>query len=176
MLTPAHGPAARSLCGACRVELLFTTLFEGNNQFVYFGTYAILIAVVLLGAAQVIFLNKGFAICPATVMVPIFFCFFSVFSMVLTICYFEQWTCFTPLQGGMVALGTIIILIGVALLSRPASVTAGLPPSRYARATTGHMPPHAGFSRALSKVEPPWQSAAHRCCWSTTTTTVWTAV
>lgn len=80
------------LLGKVGVELMLTS-FEGDNQFIYAGTYAILGALAFIGAGQVrsipclflcfsfgrttkkmIWLNQSFALASSTIVVPVFFC------------------------------------------------------------------------------------------------------
>lgn len=63
------------------VQLLSTSL-DGDNQFVYIGTYIIIGLLVALAILQVIYLNKGLAIAPSTLVVPMFFCVWTLFAMV----------------------------------------------------------------------------------------------
>ena len=44
---------SRAAFGPPSVELLYTSLFLGRNQFVYVGSWIIIITILILGAAQV---------------------------------------------------------------------------------------------------------------------------
>ena len=95
------------------------TLFENNNQFIYFGTYVILTAVLAIGTLQIVFLNSAFALLSSTTVAPVFYCFFSVLAMVESMTYFDQWSCFDALAASMIVLGVVIILAGVYVISLP---------------------------------------------------------
>jgi len=65
-----------------------------------------------------VFLNSALALGEQSIVVPVFFCVFTVLSMVETMVYFDQWICFDAVSSVLIVLGILVIFGGVWLLSR----------------------------------------------------------
>lgn len=99
------------------VELLLRTLSDGDNQFVYWQSWIIVLGLVALALSQLYYLHRGLKLISTSVLYPLVFCIYNIIAILDGLIYFNQTDLISPLQGGLIALGTVILLSGVLALS-----------------------------------------------------------
>lgn len=100
------------------VELLIRTLAPPRqNQFDKWQSWLILVALLFFALSQLYYLHCGLRLCSTSVLYPFVFCIYNVVAILDGLIYFNQSSLLTPLDGGLVALGTCILLAGVISLS-----------------------------------------------------------
>lgn len=110
--------AAHSLLIAkSAVELLVCTFFDGNNQFNRWQSWMVLLSVGTLALVQLYYMNCGLKICSTVVLYPFCFCVYNVVVILDGLIYFHQEARLSPLSAVLISLGTVILLVGVLLLS-----------------------------------------------------------
>lgn len=99
------------------VELLVKTLVDGDNQFVHWQSWAILLALVTLALSQLYYLHRGLKLVSTSVLYPLIFCIYNIIAILDGLIYFDQTELISPLQACLITLGTVILLTGVLALS-----------------------------------------------------------
>ncbi|KAK3948567.1 hypothetical protein QBC32DRAFT_54452 [Pseudoneurospora amorphoporcata] len=99
------------------VELLVKTLVDGENQFVHWESWAILVALVTLALSQLYYLHRGLKLVSTSVLYPLIFCVYNIIAILDGLIYFDQTELISPLQACLITLGTVILLTGVLALS-----------------------------------------------------------
>lgn len=99
------------------VELLVRTIVDRNNQFNQFQSWLILIALIFFALTQLYYLHLGLRLCSTSVLYPFVFCVYNIIAILDGLIYFHQASKLTALHGGLVALGTLVLLVGVFALS-----------------------------------------------------------
>lgn len=100
------------------VELLVRTLLQGSNQFQDLGSWVLLLFMVTLALVQLYFLHCGLKLCSTSVLYPFVFCIYNVIAILDGLIYFsESADKLTVSDGAAIAIGTVILLVGVAFLS-----------------------------------------------------------
>jgi len=92
--------------------------FQGNNQLVYFETWAILCAMISTIVLETHFLATGLKYFDALYIVPTFQCFFLASSVIGGAIFFQELANFSALQWIFFPSGVILCMIGVFLLSQ----------------------------------------------------------
>lgn len=90
------------------VELLLRTLSDGDNQFVYWQSWVIVLGLVALALSQLYYLHRGLKLISTSVLYPLVFCIYNIIAILDGLIYFNQTDLISPLQGGLIALGTVI--------------------------------------------------------------------
>lgn len=104
------------LFGKMVAELLART-FSGDNQMIYFLTYVFVACMFLSIFFQLHFLAKALSSFDALYCVPVFQCFFIVFSTLAGAAYFSEFARFNITQSFIFPIGMILTLGGVYVLS-----------------------------------------------------------
>ncbi|KAL9624777.1 MAG: hypothetical protein Q9160_001132 [Pyrenula sp. 1 TL-2023] len=99
------------------VELIIRTLVDRNNQFNRYQSWLILLALIFLALSQLYYLHAGLRLCSTSVLYPFVFCIYNIIAILDGLIYFRQTSRLGPLHGGLIALGTVILLTGVVALS-----------------------------------------------------------
>ncbi|KIW20367.1 hypothetical protein PV08_00942 [Exophiala spinifera] len=99
------------------VELLVRTIVDHNNQFNRFQSWLILIALLFFALTQLYYLHLGLRLCSTSVLYPFVFCVYNIIAILDGLIYFQQASRLSVLHGCLVALGTVILLLGVLALS-----------------------------------------------------------
>ncbi|KAI2634804.1 hypothetical protein GGS26DRAFT_524789 [Hypomontagnella submonticulosa] len=99
------------------VELVIRTIADGDNQFVHWQSWMILLGLVALALSQLYYLHRGLKLVSTSVLYPLVFCIYNIIAILDGLIYFRQTDLITPLHGGLIALGTAILLSGVLALS-----------------------------------------------------------
>ncbi|KAG8962686.1 hypothetical protein FRC00_009003 [Tulasnella sp. 408] len=114
----SYASASGTLSGMCLifaksgVELLMLTL-AGDNQFWRWESWALVGGLVAFALLQLWYLHKSLILANPTLVCPLAFCFYNISSIVNGLVYYDQLDLLTPLQLGLVILGTAILLSGV---------------------------------------------------------------
>jgi hypothetical protein len=117
------------------VELLLLTV-RGQNQFWRWESWMLLFALCVFALLQLWYLHKGLVladptlVCPCeclqskfdiycrlTIYPPAAFCFYNLSSIVNGLVYFDQFALISPLHLVLVAVGIIVLLVGVWVVS-----------------------------------------------------------
>ncbi|KAF3768774.1 hypothetical protein M406DRAFT_250909, partial [Cryphonectria parasitica EP155] len=99
------------------VELLIKTLVDGQNQFVHWQAWVIVLALITLALTQLYYLHRGLKLVSTSVLYPLVFCIYNIIAILDGLIYFDQTELISPLHGCLIALGTVILLSGVLALS-----------------------------------------------------------
>ena len=99
------------------VELLVRTIVDRNNQFNQFQSWLILIALIFFALTQLYYLHLGLRLCSTSVLYPFVFCVYNIIAILDGLIYFHQASKLSAIHGGLVALGTLVLLLGVFALS-----------------------------------------------------------
>ncbi|KAJ1823174.1 hypothetical protein LPJ56_000168 [Coemansia sp. RSA 2599] len=99
------------------VNLLSVSLFDHDNQFNHFISWAILLVTAFTAASQVYWINQGLLRYDALLQVPVFYVVWTVFDIIGGGVYFNEFRYFTTVKYVLFALGVAVIFSGVGLLS-----------------------------------------------------------
>ncbi|SPO00021.1 related to DUF803 domain protein [Cephalotrichum gorgonifer] len=99
------------------VELIIKTLVDGDNQFVHWESWVLVLALVSLALIQLYYLHRGLKLVSTSVLYPLVFCVYNIIAILDGLIYFDQTDLITTLQAWLIALGTVILLSGVLSLS-----------------------------------------------------------
>ncbi|KAF9076305.1 hypothetical protein BDP27DRAFT_1314218 [Rhodocollybia butyracea] len=98
------------------VELLLLTV-QGQNQFWRWQSWILVLSLGIFALLQLWYLHKALILADPTLVCPSAFCFYNLSSIVNGLVYFDQFALISPLHLGLVALGIVILLIGVWVVS-----------------------------------------------------------
>ncbi|KAI2615362.1 hypothetical protein GGR54DRAFT_632240 [Hypoxylon sp. NC1633] len=99
------------------VELVIRTIADGDNQFVHWESWMLVFGLVALALSQLYYLHRGLKLVSTSVLYPLVFCIYNIIAILDGLIYFRQTDLITPLHGGLITLGTAILLSGVLALS-----------------------------------------------------------
>ena len=99
------------------VELLVRTIADGDNQFVHWQSWMLVLGLVTLALSQLYYLHRGLKIVSTSVLYPLIFCIYNIIAILDGLIYFHQTDLIDPLRACLIALGTVILLSGVLALS-----------------------------------------------------------
>ncbi|KAH9884863.1 magnesium transporter NIPA-domain-containing protein [Xylariomycetidae sp. FL2044] len=99
------------------VELILRTIADGDNQFVHWQSWMLVLGLVALALSQLYYLHRGLKLVSTSVLYPLVFCIYNIIAILDGLIYFRQTDLITPLHGGLIALGTVVLLSGVLALS-----------------------------------------------------------
>jgi len=99
------------------VELLVRTIVDHKNQFNRFQSWLILVALLFFALTQLYYLHLGLRLCSTSVLYPFVFCVYNIIAILDGLIYFQQASRLSALDACFVALGTVILLLGVLALS-----------------------------------------------------------
>ncbi|KAF9429692.1 NIPA-like protein 3 [Podila epigama] len=106
------------------INLLVTSIFDGDNQFTSFLAWVILIVTVVTAVSQVYWINMGLKKYDALLQVPVFFTVWVLLDIVGGGVYYDEFANFTAKQYVLFSLGVLIVFFGVALLAKRLAVLA----------------------------------------------------
>ncbi|KAJ4486132.1 hypothetical protein J3R30DRAFT_3655388 [Lentinula aciculospora] len=98
------------------VELLLLTV-QGQNQFWRWQSWILVLSLIIFALLQLWYLHKGLILADPTLVCPSAFCFYNLSSIVNGLVYFDQFSLISRLHLSLVALGIIILLVGVWVVS-----------------------------------------------------------
>ncbi|KAJ2990561.1 hypothetical protein NUW58_g2887 [Xylaria curta] len=99
------------------VELILRTIADGDNQFMHWQSWVLVLGLVALALSQLYYLHRGLKLVSTSVLYPLVFCIYNIIAILDGLIYFRQTDLISPLHGGLIALGTAILLSGVLALS-----------------------------------------------------------
>ncbi|KAI1335353.1 DUF803 domain protein [Xylariaceae sp. FL0016] len=99
------------------VELILRTIADSDNQFVHWQSWMLVLGLVILALSQLYYLHRGLKLVSTSVLYPLVFCIYNIIAILDGLIYFRQTDLISPLHGGLIAVGTVILLSGVLALS-----------------------------------------------------------
>ncbi len=99
------------------VELVVRTIVDGDNQFVHWQSWMLVVGLVTLALCQLYYLHRGLKLVSTSVLYPLIFCIYNIIAILDGLIYFHQTDLIDPLRACLIALGTAILLSGVLALS-----------------------------------------------------------
>lgn len=99
------------------VELLVRTVVDKKNQFNRYQSWLLLLAFLVLALSQLYYLHHGLKLVSTSILYPFVFCIYNIIAILDGLIYFRQADLLGPLHGGLIALGTAVLLSGVLALS-----------------------------------------------------------
>ncbi|KAJ2245943.1 hypothetical protein GGH98_004425 [Coemansia sp. RSA 454] len=109
--------ALTTLFAKTLVNLLSASLFDHDNQFTNFLSWAILLITAFTAASQVYWINQGLLRYDALLQVPVFYVVWTVFDIIGGGIYFNEFRMFTTIKYVLFVLGVCVIFSGVGLLA-----------------------------------------------------------
>ncbi|KAG0292454.1 NIPA-like protein 3 [Dissophora globulifera] len=106
------------------INLLVTSIFDGDNQFTSGLAWVILIVTVVTAVSQVYWINMGLKKYDALLQVPVFFTIWVLLDIVGGGIYYGEFSGFTAKKYVLFCLGVLVVFIGVALLAKRLAVLA----------------------------------------------------
>ncbi|KAL1683955.1 hypothetical protein EV122DRAFT_200766 [Schizophyllum commune] len=98
------------------VELLMLTI-QGDNQFWRWQAWILVLALGVFALLQLWYLHKGLILADPTLVCPSAFCFYNLSSIVNGLVYYDQFALIAPWHLALVAVGMVILLGGVWVVS-----------------------------------------------------------
>ncbi|KAK4124973.1 hypothetical protein N657DRAFT_343177 [Parathielavia appendiculata] len=99
------------------VELIVRTIADGDNQFVHWQSWMLVLGLLTLALTQLYYLHRGLKLVSTSVLYPLIFCIYNIIAILDGLIYFRQTDLINPLRACLIALGTVILLSGVLALS-----------------------------------------------------------
>lgn len=99
------------------VELIVRTIADGDNQFVHWQSWMLVLGLVTLALTQLYYLHRGLKLVSTSVLYPLIFCVYNIIAILDGLIYFNQTDLLSPLHACLITLGTVILLSGVLALS-----------------------------------------------------------
>ncbi|KAK3298312.1 magnesium transporter NIPA-domain-containing protein [Chaetomium fimeti] len=99
------------------VELIVRTIADGDNQFVHWQSWMLVLSLVTLALTQLYYLHRGLKLVSTSVLYPLIFCIYNIIAILDGLIYFRQTDLINPLRACLITLGTVILLTGVLALS-----------------------------------------------------------
>ncbi len=99
------------------VELLVRTIVDHVNQFNSYQSWLILLALIFFALTQLYYLHQGLRLCSTSVLYPFVFCIYNIIAILDGLIYFHQTSRLPILHACLIALGTVVLLLGVLALS-----------------------------------------------------------
>ncbi|GAB1312233.1 DUF803 domain-containing protein [Madurella fahalii] len=99
------------------VELIVRTIADGDNQFVHWQSWMLVLGLVTLALTQLYYLHRGLKLVSTSVLYPLIFCIYNIIAILDGLIYFNQTDLLSPLHACLITLGTVILLSGVLALS-----------------------------------------------------------
>lgn len=99
------------------VELIVRSIQDHSNQFSNFRSWLLILAFLILALSQLYYLHLGLRLISTSILYPFVFCVYNIVAILDGLIYFRQTDKLPPLNAGLIALGTVILLAGVLALS-----------------------------------------------------------
>ncbi|KAL6721868.1 hypothetical protein ACLMJK_000973 [Lecanora helva] len=99
------------------VELLVRTIVDRHNEFNRWESWIILLSLLALALTQLYYLHRGLKLCSTSILYPFVFCVYNIIAILDGLIYFDQSSRLSLLHALLIALGTVILLLGVFALS-----------------------------------------------------------
>ena len=135
------------------VELIVRTVVDRINQFNRFQSWLILLGLLFFALSQLYYLHLGLRLCSTSVLYPFVFCVYNIIAILDGLIYFHQASRLSALQGGLIALGTVILLAGVFALSWRLEDTTSEEAAQAAIPPQTPLTPGMGIVRSSEELE-----------------------
>lgn len=135
------------------VELIVRTVVDRVNQFNRFQSWLILLGLLFFALSQLYYLHLGLRLCSTSVLYPFVFCVYNIIAILDGLIYFHQASRLSALQGGLIALGTVILLAGVFALSWRLDDTTSEEAAQAAIPPQTPLTPGMGIVRSSEELE-----------------------
>ncbi|CAD6586004.1 MAG: hypothetical protein ASARMPREDX12_002173 [Alectoria sarmentosa] len=99
------------------VELLVRTIVDRHNEFNRWQSWMILLGLLALALTQLYYLHRGLRLCSTSILYPFVFCVYNIIAILDGLIYFDQSSRLSVFHALLIALGTVILLVGVLALS-----------------------------------------------------------
>jgi multidrug transporter EmrE-like cation transporter len=99
------------------VELIVRTIADGDNQFVHWQSWMLVLGLITLALSQLYYLHRGLKLVSTSVLYPLIFCIYNIIAILDGLIYFRQTDLINAFRGCLIAVGTAILLSGVLALS-----------------------------------------------------------
>lgn len=99
------------------VELLVRTIADHVNQFNRYQSWLLLLFFLFLALTQLYYLHRGLKLVSTSILYPFVFCVYNIVAILDGLIYFRQMHLLPPLYAGLMALGVVILLLGILALS-----------------------------------------------------------
>ncbi|KAI9809309.1 MAG: hypothetical protein M1825_002600 [Sarcosagium campestre] len=99
------------------VELLVRTIVDRVNQFNRWQSWMSLVGLLGLALTQLYYLHRGLKLCSTSVLYPLVFCIYNIIAILDGLIYFRQASKLPPIHAVLIAVGVVILLLGVFALS-----------------------------------------------------------
>ncbi|KAH6855141.1 magnesium transporter NIPA-domain-containing protein [Chaetomium sp. MPI-CAGE-AT-0009] len=99
------------------VELIVRTIADGDNQFIHWQSWMLVLSLITLALTQLYYLHRGLKLVSTSVLYPLIFCIYNIIAILDGLIYFRQTDLIDPLRACLITLGTVILLTGVLALS-----------------------------------------------------------
>ncbi|KAG0050023.1 hypothetical protein BGZ83_005186 [Gryganskiella cystojenkinii] len=106
------------------INLLVTSIFDGQNQFTSGLAWVILVVTVVTAVSQVYWINMGLKKYDALLQVPVFFTIWVLLDIVGGGIYYGEFSGFTAKKYVLFCLGVLVVFFGVALLAKRLALLA----------------------------------------------------
>lgn len=106
------------------INLLVTSVFDGQNQFTSGLAWVILVVTVVTAVSQVYWINMGLKKYDALLQVPVFFTIWVLLDIVGGGIYYGEFSGFTAKKYVLFCFGVLVVFFGVALLAKRLAVLA----------------------------------------------------
>ncbi|KAG0284531.1 hypothetical protein BGZ96_011114 [Linnemannia gamsii] len=106
------------------INLLVTSIFDGQNQFTSVLAWVILVVTVVTAVSQVYWINMGLKKYDALLQVPVFFTIWVLLDIIGGGIYYDEFSGFTATKYVLFCLGVLTVFFGVALLAKRLAVLA----------------------------------------------------
>ncbi|KAF9134888.1 hypothetical protein BG015_003360 [Linnemannia schmuckeri] len=106
------------------INLLVTSIFDGQNQFTSALAWVILVVTVVTAVSQVYWINMGLKKYDALLQVPVFFTIWVLLDIVGGGIYYDEFSGFTATKYVLFCLGVLTVFFGVALLAKRLALLA----------------------------------------------------
>ncbi|KAH8925131.1 hypothetical protein BT69DRAFT_1279977 [Atractiella rhizophila] len=118
-----YGASSGCLSGLCLLfaktgtELLIQSIAGPQNHFKHPEPWAIVIVLLLAAIAQLFYLNRALTFGGPTFVCPLAFMFYNLSSIISGLFYYDEWRLLSPSHIALVFTGTIVLLLGVWIVS-----------------------------------------------------------
>ncbi|KAF9087037.1 hypothetical protein BGX29_001069 [Mortierella sp. GBA35] len=106
------------------INLLVTSIFDGQNQFTSVLAWVILVVTVVTAVSQVYWINMGLKKYDAMLQVPVFFTIWVLLDIVGGGIYYDEFSGFTAKKYVLFCFGVLTVFFGVALLAKRLALLA----------------------------------------------------
>ncbi|KAK2075201.1 hypothetical protein P8C59_009348 [Phyllachora maydis] len=86
------------------VELIVRTIADGDNQFVHWQSWMLVLGLVTLALSQLYYLHRGLKLVSTSVLYPLIFCIYNIIAILDGLIYFRQTDLINASRGCLIAI------------------------------------------------------------------------